>query len=230
MLITIGAVMFIGLGLGVAILAWTRGEPRLQLESLPGAMALGGFFALPGGLAVVALWRNDPQVLWPAVVTGLLPALVTILSIGLIFVIPVLLFVQAALRWPIPQANRSWRRRLTPLGIPVLAVLAGLAFFAHRDPACWDYTENTQGRVSYTSTTAHVGVPSGWFVGGGPITGVAVDSNDGIGNGNGAVCVSDRIIPLEAAIGLGLIGGAVLLAVRPGEHRQTPSIDRRRET
>jgi len=218
-LIIIGAVMFIGLGLGGAALAWTGGEPRLQLETVPAAMALGGLLALPGLVAGIALRRNDPRLLWPAIVTGLLPVALTLLSVGLVFVIPVLLFVQAALRWPMPQSGRSWRRALVTLAIPALAVVAGLAFFAHQDPACWDYSENPQGRITYTRAELHSGMQSGWFVGGGTVTGLSVNSD--AGESNGSVCVSDRITPLEAAIALGLIAGAGWIALGTSRPRET---------
>jgi hypothetical protein len=53
---------------------------------------------------------------------------------------------------------------------------------------------------------------SGWFAGGGTVTGLVVDPDNG--EGAGSLCVSDRITPLEAAVALGLIGGAVALARR----------------
>jgi hypothetical protein len=212
-LITVGAVIFFGAGLAVSALAWTQGEPRLQIETLPAALALGGIIALPGLVAVIGLRTQDPRLLWAAIVTGLLPAGVTILSVGLIFVIPVLLFVQAALRWPVPRESRSWRTNLVPLLIPALVIVAGLTFFAHQDPACWDYSEDQRGRVTYVRTATHAGMESGWFVGGGIVTGLAVDSGEG--EGTGTVCVSDRITPLEAGIALLLIGGAIVFAAQP---------------
>jgi hypothetical protein len=211
-LINIGGALFIGLGIALAVVSWTQAEPRLQLETLPGAVALGAIVALPGLVAVIALRRNDPRLLWPAIVTGLLPAVVTILSVGLVLVIPVLLLVQAALRWPSAKKSRSWRNDLAPLAIPALAIVAGLTFFAHQDPACWDYSEDPQGRVTYTRTGTHAGMDSGWFAGGGTVTGLVVDSN--AGEGTGSLCVSDRITPLEAAVALTLIGGAGSIAWR----------------
>ncbi len=209
-LIIVGSVIFLGLGLALAFLSWTQAEPRLQLETLPGSVALGAIVALPGLVAAMALRRNNPRLLWPAIVTGLLPAVVTILSVGLVLVIPVLLLVQAALRWPSPKANRSWRSHLVPLAIPALAIVAGLTFFAHQDPACWDYTEDPLGRVTYTRTGTHAGMARGWFAGDGAVTGLVVDSDNG--DGAGSLCVSDRITPLEAAVALGLMGGALVMA------------------
>jgi hypothetical protein len=217
--VTIGAMMFIGLGLAGAVLAWTQGEPRLQLETLPGSLALGGLVALPGLVGGIALRRNDPRLLWPAILTGLLPAVMTILSVGLVLMIPVLLFVQAAMRWHNPKTSRSWRQDLVLLAIPSLAVLAGLTFFAHQDPGCWRYTEDPQGRVTYEDTELHTGMQSGWFVRGGTVIGLAV-SSDG-GEGAGSVCVSDRITPLEAAIALSFLAGAVLIALRTGAPLRT---------
>jgi len=220
-LIMIGAGMFLVLGLAVALVSWTQGEPRLQLETVPGSLALGGMVALPGLVAAIALRREDPRLLLPAIVTGLIPAAVTLLSVGLVFVIPVLLFVQAALRWPRPKSGRSRRRDLVPLAIPVLAVLAGLTFFAHQDPACWDFTESADGNVAYTRAALHGGMQSGWFVGGEALTSV---SSEGAGT-SGSICTSDRITPVEAAIALCLIGGAAWTAhrtARTGDIESTP--------
>lgn len=225
MLIVAGAVMFVGLGLAVAVLSWTQAEPRLQLETLPGSVALGAIIALPGLVAAIALRSNQPRLLWPAMVSGLLPAVVTIQSVGLVLVIPVLLFFQAALRWPAQKTTRSWSKDLAPLAIPALAVVAGLAFFAHQDPACWDYAEDPQGRVVYTPTETHAGMQSGWFTGGGTVAGLVVDSSDG--QGVGSMCVSDRITPLEAAVALMLIAGAVAVAQRSTRRYQAgqPEVD-----
>ena len=217
-LIVIGVVMFVGLGLAVATLSWTQAEPRLLLEALPGSVALGGIVALPGLVAAIALRRNQPRLLWPAIFSGLLPAVVTLLSVGLVLVIPVLLFLQAAMRWPAPKTTRSWKSDLTPLVIPALAIVAGLAFFAHQDPACWDYTQDLQGNVTYTRADAHAGMQSGWFAGGGTVTGLVVNSDDG--EGAGSVCVSDRITLLEAAAALALIGSAVAVAQRSADRDQ----------
>jgi hypothetical protein len=218
---TIGSVMFLGLGVAVAVLSWSGGEPRMQWESIPGSLALGGIVALPGLVAAIAIRRNDPRLLWPAIVAGLLPAAVTILTVGLVLVIPVLLFVQASMRWPNPEPSRSWRKDLRLLAIPALAIAAGLTFFVHQDPACWDYAADPNGRVSYTRTDAHVGMQSGWFSGWGTVTPLAVDAP--AGEGSGSVCVSDRITPLEGVIALGLLGTAGAFALgAPHPRRADP--------
>jgi hypothetical protein len=220
-LIILGVGIFLAAGLAATVLAWTQGEPRLQVETLPAAVALGGTIALPGVVAAIGLRKHQPRLLWPAIVAGLLPAAVTILSVGLILVIPVLLFVQAALRWPVPRESRRWRTDLVPLFIPALVVVAGLTFFAHQDPACWDYSEDQRGRVSYVRAATHAGMESGWFIGGGVVTGLAIDSSDG--HGTGTVCVSDRITPLEAGIALLLIGGAIGVAAQTARRTHIPT-------
>ena len=217
-LILFGVAIFLAGGLAATVLAWTQGEPRLQIETLPAAVALGGIIALPGAVALISLRRRQPRLLWPAIVAGLLLAVVIIFSGGLFLVIPVLLFVQAALRWPQPEARRSWRTDLVPLLIPVLVIAAGLTFFAHQDPACWDYSEDQRGRVTYVRTATHAGMESGWFTGGGAVMGLEVGSGDS--DGSGTVCVSDRITPLEGGIALLFIGGAIIVAVQTTRRRQ----------
>jgi hypothetical protein len=140
-----------------------------------------------------------------------------------VLVIPVLLFVQASMRWPNPKVSRSWRTDLVLLAVPALAIAAGLTFFVHQDPACWDYTEEPTGRVSYTRTDAHVGMQSGWFSGWGSVTPLAVDAP--AGEGSGSVCVSDRITPLEALVALALIAGAGRVAWTTARTDQPDSND-----
>jgi hypothetical protein len=219
-LITIGAVIFLGLALALGLLYWFNSEPPRLLENVPAALGWVALLSLPAFVALVGLRRGDPRLLWPAIVTGLLPAVVTIFSVGLVMVIPVLLWVQAAMRWPNPQTARSWRRDLMPLAIPVFAILAGLTFFAHQDPACWDYTEDADGHPTYSRTAVHGDMRSGWFVGGESLT----ISSEG-GGGTGSTCTSDRVTPLEGLIVLGFVAaaGAVVLGTARAATALSPS-------
>lgn len=218
-LIVSGSVIFFGVALALGVLFWFNAEPPRQLYSIPAALAWVAVLSLPGFVAVLALRRHDPRLLWPAIVTGLLPAVLTIFSFGLVLVIPVLLWVQASLRWPNPRKARSWRRDLVPLAIPVFAILAGLTFFAHQDPACWDFTEDADGNVTYTRTAVHGGMQSGWFVGGESLTSV---TSEGAGT-SGSTCTSDRVTPLEGLIALGFVGVGGAVAVRTARQLPEPT-------
>ncbi len=210
-LITIAVALFFSMGLAVAVLSWNGGQPRHHAETIPASLALAVVVAIPGVVAAVALRRRDPRLLWPAIVAGLLPALVTIFSVGLALFIPLLLLVQASLRWTAPKEARSWRRDLVPLTIPLLAVAASVTFVAHRDPACWDYTKDATGRVVYTRTGLHGGMESGWFVDAGTFESFSTGSEQ---EGGGSLCVSDRVTATEGLIALALLAGAATVAIK----------------
>lgn len=210
-LIGVAGAIFLAMGLIVAVLSWNGGEPRHHLETVPAALALAGVVALPGIVSLIALQKRAPRLLWPAIVAGLLPAIVTIFSVGLALMIPLLLLVQGSLRWPAPRTDRSWRHRRFGLTIPILAIAASVAFFAHRDPACWTYTTDAGGRVVYTRIGLHGDMESGWFVGGGMIESFSTGSAE---EGGGSVCVSDRVTAVEGLVALAMLGAAVAVAVQ----------------
>ncbi|NOY54936.1 MAG: hypothetical protein GXP34_03020 [Actinobacteria bacterium] len=208
-LIIIGAVIFLGLAIVVGLLFWLNGVPPRQLENVPAALAWAALLSLPAFVALLGLRRRDPRILWPAIVTGLVPTILTVFSVGLVLVIPVLVWIQAALRWPSPQSARSWRRDLLPLTIPILAILAGLTFFAHQDPACWDSTKGADGHVTYTRTALNGATGSEWFAGS-ESTSIS-SGGDGV---TGSICTSDRVTSLEGLIALGFIAGAGTVALK----------------
>ena len=210
-LIIVAVVIFLAMGMTVAVLSWNGGEPRHHLETVPAALALAGVVALPGIVSLIALWKGAPRLLWPAIVAGLLPAIVTIFSVGLALMIPLLLLVQASLRWPAPRTGRSWRHNLVGLSIPPLAMAASVAFFAHRDPARWIYSTDAGGGVVYTRIGLHGGMKSGWFVDGGRIESFSTGSAE---EGGGSICVSDRVTAVEGLVALAMLASAIAVAVR----------------
>ncbi|GBD84583.1 hypothetical protein BMS3Abin02_00977 [bacterium BMS3Abin02] len=208
-LVIIGAVIFLGLAIAIGLLFWLNSEPPRQPASVPAALAWVGILALPAFVALLGVRRRDPRLLLPAIVTGLVPAMLTLFSVGLVLVVPALLWIQAATRWPTPKTARSWRRDLLPLTIPILAILAGLTFFAHQDPACWNSTKGVDGHITYTRTALNGARESGWFAGG---ESASISSGgDGV---TGSICTSDRVTPLEGLIALGFIAGAEAVALK----------------
>src|SRR5680860_1170158 len=87
-LVIIGAVISLGLAVAIGTLYWLNSEPPRQLANIPAALAWVALLSLPAFVALTGLRRRDPRLLLPAIVTGLLPAILAIFTVGLILVIP----------------------------------------------------------------------------------------------------------------------------------------------
>ncbi len=193
------------------------GDEGRPFRSAIGGLALAAVIAVPGGIALLGLSRVDRRILTPAIVAGLVPTAVALLSVGLALLVGILLWVQAALRWPGPRETGAWRRDLWPLAVPVLTILAGLALFVHPDPQCWSWVDDGDGGWIYTRQAPATG-PAGAarIESGAEVTGARA----------GRTCTSNALTPAESAISLLCSAGALAVAwgtARPGP-RETLSV------
>jgi hypothetical protein len=184
------------------------------------------FGLLPPALAAVAWRRRDRALLGVAAVL-LVPASMGTLGASLLALIA---WVAALVRMP----HRAGFARPAPAAVAagVVALLALAAMFApltYANPACWTYTEEPDGRITYEPAPELIQQPGGFrapslirseersagVVEIDPDTGEPLDDPAPSGH----VCVSDRTtLPqagITALLALASVGGAAAL----GAHR-----------
>jgi len=177
--IAIGCV--IALGVAIANLNTEEG-------TLLSALAFLGWLAIPPSLAVASLDRR-PSLLAVAAMGAVLQGVILITSIGLLELVPAILWYLAVRRRPreaVAPRGAFWIRPL--LGAATLIPL--LMLFVHLDPLC----TVTAPDGSVVSTYVEDGVRTGWSF---QLGGIA--STSGSGGSETTTCTSDIIVGWEAA-------------------------------
>ena len=139
----VGIVLAVALAFGGGFLRAINAEPADRAAEIAGAAAFSIVFAAPALLAFLGL-RDRPALLVAAGVLELGLAFISLFSIGLLFVVPAVLFFVAAGNMR-GAGTRLWRSIAAVLVSITFGTVAFLALFARDDPVCW--TTNATGET-----------------------------------------------------------------------------------
>jgi hypothetical protein len=183
-----------GIAIGYAIaLAVAIANLNTEEGTLLSALAFLGWLAIPPSLAVTSLDRR-PSLLAVAAMGAVLQGVILITSIGLLEVVPAILWYLAVRRRPreaVAPRGAFWIRPL--LGAATLIPL--LVLLVHLDPLC----TVTSPDGSVVRTYVEDGARTGWSF---QLGGIA--STSGSGSGETTTCTNDTIFGWEAAVSVTL--------------------------
>ncbi len=201
--IVIGYVM----ALGALILALVNDSPRVpaNLWGVARAVAVAGLFSISPTVALLAL-RGRPRLLPAAAAVALVAGPFTLSVLGLVMVVPAVLWISAFSRWPRP-VRTVWRETVLWSTIVIVAACAFVSLFLHQDPRCTRF---------YSDGTAETSVATGggWLWQG--TSGTVVSSVLSGGEVRSEECTSDIVVWWEALASLGFAAGSVVIAARGG--------------
>jgi hypothetical protein len=203
----IGIVISLILAVGVAVLRSVNADPVERSAEIAGAVAFATVFATPAFLGLLGI-RGRPSLLFAAGALDIVLAFVTLFSlIGLVFVIPGVMFFVAAGR--IGDTSAGPLRSVAAVLISVVLGTAGFfALFANDDPICWARNLAT-GESFRLDATA--------FVHGSTIS---MDSRDLPVGATESGCSSDFISAGEAVAALAIVAtmlGVVWVLSKPSD-------------
>lgn len=172
------------------------------------ALRASAFFALtslPAAFALVALDRR-PSLLTAATMAALVQAALLLTSgLGLLQVMPAILWYLAGQKRPRPAAAPKWATWARPT-LAVATLLPLLVMFSHLDPMCT--VTDVDGTV--VSSETNPGARSGWAPASlGSSTSSSTDS-DGVTRS----CTSDTVRPWEAVLSIAASVSIVAAATR----------------
>jgi hypothetical protein len=185
----------------VLLVGGDEGKPRDAAEWL-GDLALVAVWALP---AVVALLGRDRFVFLAAAAVLALVVVPTTFSVSLLFVVPAVLYVVAAVA---ADDRPQWAGALVALAVVVVGAGAGATLFALTEGRCWEYEVRADGTtVSRTVPTEGRWEETDGGVGG---SGGAHAAGDGVVEAGGGC--EDRTTLAGGILALVLVGAAAALA------------------
>jgi hypothetical protein len=205
----VGIVLSLSLAVAVGILRTVNAEPVERTAEVAGNIAFSVLFAAPAMIALLGL-RGRSSLLVAAGALELALAFLTLISlIGLIFVVPGVMFFVAA-----GQMGRAGGSQLRSLAaIPLAVLLGGVAFFAlfaREDPVCWARNPTTGESFRLNPDR---------FVNG---TSISMDSRDLPPGVTEAGCSSDSISADEAIVAIAVVStmlGVLWVLSKPPEPR-----------
>lgn len=200
-LIWAGIVFGLFIALGLAIASYTS-EDGFLLK----ALAFFAFMSVPAAFALLALDRR-PSLLTAAAMAALVQGVLLLTSgIGLLQVIPAILWYLAGQKRPRAAAAPTWATWARPL-LAVATLLPLVVMFSHLDPMC----KVTDAGGTVVSSEVDANAPSGWTLSVGGLTSSSTDTDsDGVTRS----CTSDTVRPWESALSLVVSAAIVGLAVR----------------
>ena len=211
----VAIVLSFALAAGVGILRTVNGEPVERSAEVAGNLAFTVVFAVPASLALLGL-RRRPSLLVGAGLLEFVFAFLTLISIGLIFVVPGVMFLLSAGR-----VQATGTRPVASIAAVILAVVLGtgafFALFARDDPICWatNATAGESVRLDATrffdGSSGSMGLPRG--------TSESGCSSDFISNGEAL---------LATAVVAAMLGSVWAVSSGDGD-RPSPQVDSRPE-
>lgn len=188
-LIWIGIFLGLSIALGLAIASY-----RSEDGSLIKALAFLAFMSVPAAFALLSLDRR-PSLLTAAAMAALVQGVLLLTSgIGLLQVIPSLLWYLAGQKRPRPAAAPTWATWARPL-LAVATLLPLVVMFSHLDPMCT--VTDADGTV--VSSEIDKDAPAGWALTLGGSSGSSTDS-DGVTRS----CTSDTVRSWESALSMAI--------------------------
>jgi hypothetical protein len=200
-LIWAGIIFGLAIALGLAIASYMS-EDGSVLRSA----ALLAFTSMPAAFALLALDRR-PSLLTAAAMAALVQGVLLLTSgLGLLQVIPAILWYLAGQKRPRPAAAPSWATWARPL-LAVATLLPLLLMFSHLDPICTE----TDADGTVISTEVDTNAPSGWTLSLGALTSSSTGTDS---DGLTRSCTSDTVRPWESALSLAVSAVIVGVATR----------------
>jgi hypothetical protein len=201
----IGIVISLILAVGVSVLRTVNAEPVERTAEIAGTIAFAAVFAAPAFLASLGL-RGRPPLFFAAGALEMVLAFMTLISlIGLVFVIPGVMFFMAGGRTN--DASAGPLRSIAAVVVSVVLGTAGFfALFAREDPIWWARNPATGESFRLDAAT---------FVHGSTIT---MDSRDLPAGATESGCSSDSISTVEAMASLVIVAtmlGAAWVLTKP---------------
>lgn len=196
-----------GIGFGVSIaLAMAIASYISADGSVLRSLALLGFMSIPAVFALLALDRR-PSLLTAAAMAALVQGVLLLTSgLGLLQVVPAILWYLAGQKRPRPATAPTWATWARPL-LAVATLLPLVVAFSHLDPVCT--VTDAEGTV--TSSEIDTNAASGWTLSLGGFTSSSTSSDsDGVTRS----CTSDTVQPWESGLSLAVTVVLVGLVTR----------------
>jgi hypothetical protein len=209
----VAIVLSFALAVAVGILRTVNAEPVERAAEVAGNAAFAVVFAAPALLALLGL-RGRPSLLVAAGALDLGLAFVTLISLGLVFVPPGVMFFVAA-RQMRGAGVGLWRSIAAVLVAVMLGAVAFFALFAREDPVCWARNPTTGESFRLDPDR---------FVHG---SSISMDSRDLPPSATESGCTTDSISTGEAIAGISVVAamlGAVWVLSKPPEPRAKPAV------
>lgn len=169
------------------------------------SLALLGFMSIPAAFALLALDRR-PSLLTAAAMAALVQGVLLLTSgLGLLQVVPAILWYLAGQKRPRPAPAPTWATWARPL-VAVTTLLPLLVMFSHLDPVCT--VTDADGTV--VSSETDPGARSGWA----PLSLGSSSSSSTDSDGVTRMCTSDTVRLWEAVLSIAVSASIVAAATR----------------
>jgi len=210
-----GIVIGYVLAVGALVIGVVNPDPRVasDLMGLARAVGVAGVLSIAPTVALLAL-HGRPRLLPAAAAVAVSSGILALSFMGLLELLPALLWANAFGRWPRPVQTR-WREIILWPALVIASFCAFLALFVYQNPMC---------TRTYADGVVETGIAEGggwiWAGDSGLWTGHGTVTGGSDGNVESEECTSDVVTWLEALVCLGLSAGTVAVAAWGGAQRR----------